>query len=206
MASLWYHYAPMNGSKSAQLLMAWHNYEEHNNLVMTVKPKLDTRDSTFIKSRALDYGREADRIVDKDDFVSRMIVNFGVENGRSSVDVILIDEAQFLTKAQVDDLGDIVDDWGITVIAYGLLVDFQGFLFEGSKRLIEIADKTVEYKTICPCCKKKALINMRVDEYGSPVFGGDQIQIGLNYLPVCRKEYKRLKRLHERGNKLDERD
>ena len=201
MASLWYQYAPMNGSKSAQMLMAWYNYEEHNNLVMTVKPKIDTRDGNMIKSRALDYSREADRVIDKDDIVSALIIDFAREWGRSSVDVILIDEAQFLTEKQVGDLGDIVDNWGITVIAYGLLVDFQGYMFEGSKRLMEIADKTVEYKTICPCCKKKALVNMRVDEYGNPVFGGDQIQIGLNYLPVCRKEYKRLKKLHEQGGK-----
>jgi thymidine kinase len=110
------------------------------------------------------------------------------------ISVVLVDEAQFLTREQVEELGEIVDRFDIPVMAYGLRTDSFGNLFEGSRRLFEIADKFQEFKTICPCCGGKAIFNMRIDDAtGKPVFEGDQVAPGNNYLPVCRKYYKELK-------------
>lgn len=196
MASFHYIYAPMNASKSAQFLMTWHNYEERKMNVLTVKPKLDSRDGQYIKSRALNIKRKAKLVIEKDetgkiyDEASRAYE----DNSEFIYDVVLVDEAQFLTKEQVDELGAIVDDFEIPVMAYGLLTDSDTNLFEGSKRLIEIADKLQEFKTVCPCCGSKAIFNMRIDEKsGKPIFGGEQISPGTNYLPVCRKYYNELK-------------
>ncbi|MER2007433.1 MAG: thymidine kinase [Psychrobacillus sp.] len=187
MASLHYVWGSMNSSKSAQLLMTWHNYEEQGYRVLVVKPKIDTRDGEYIKSRALDVRRKADIVIGKDDI--GLIYAIGLD-----YDVILIDESQFLTKEQVNELGDIVDFLNIPIMAYGLKTDYFGQLFEGSKRLIEIADKFQEIKTVCPCCGGKAIFNMRIDEETKePVFGGEQISVGFNYQPVCRKYYNELK-------------
>lgn len=189
MASLYFVMAPMNASKSAQLLMTAHNYEERGHRVLIVKPGIDTRDGAFVKSRALDIERPVDLVVLPDD---HWFIYKEVEG--SDYAAVLVDEAQFLAAHQVDELGEIVDDFGIPVMAYGLRTDAFGNLFEGSKRLYEIADKFQELKTICPCCGKKAIMNMRIGENGSPVFDGDQVSPGNNYLPVCRKYYNQLKR------------
>lgn len=193
MASLYFEWAPMNASKSAQLLMVAFNYEERGMKVLTVKPLLDTRDGMYIMSRALDVKREADLLLAKDD------VNVVFEAVKDhNYDVVLVDEAQFLTQKQIDELGDIVDFLDIPVMAFGLRADAFTHLFEGSKRLFEIADKFQEFKTICPCCGGKAIVNMRIDETtGRPIFGGDQVAPGTNYLPVCRKYYKKLKENNE---------
>lgn len=189
MPSLYYIQAPMNASKSAQLLMVAHNYEERNHKVMIGKPKLDTRDGNYVISRAMNFKREVDFTVDNEaiGFMYTLVKE-------QKPDVLLIDEAQFLSEAQVDELGDIVDDFEIPVMAYGLRTDAFSNLFEGSKRLYEIADKFQELKTICPCCGKKAIINMRMNEKDEPVFGGEQISPGTHYLPVCRRHYKEMKR------------
>lgn len=189
MSSLYYIQAPMNASKSAQLLMTAHNYEEGGHRVLVVKPAIDTRDGHYVKSRALDVERPVDLVVLPDD---HWFIYKEVEG--SDYAAVLVDEAQFLKEHQVDELGEIVDDLDIPVMAYGLRTDFFGNLFEGSKRLFEIADKFQEFKTVCPCCGKKAIINMRVDENGTPIFSGEQVMPGHNYLPVCRKRYKELKK------------
>lgn len=191
MPSLYYIQAPMNASKSAQLLMTAHNYEERNYKVLVVKPSVDTRDGAFVKSRALNTEMPVDLVVLPEDYG---LIYQEVVVGK--YDVVLVDEAQFLTEAQVDELGDIVDELDVTVMAYGLRTDAFTHLFTGSKRLFEIADKFQELKTICPCCGKKATINMRTDENGNPVFSGDVLSPGIHYLPVCRKYYKKLKKVH----------
>jgi thymidine kinase len=109
-------------------------------------------------------------------------------------EAVLVDEAQFLSEEQVDELGRVVDELGIAVMAYGLRTDAFTNLFPGSKRLYEIADKFQELKTICPCCGKKAIMNMRLGEDNKPIFDGDQVSPGTHYLPVCRKYYNQLKR------------
>lgn len=189
MASLYFIQAPMNASKSAQLLMVAHNYEEGNHKVLIVKPGLDTRDGAYVQSRALDVKRKVDLVVGPGEY--NKIYN---EVLAGKYEAVLVDEAQFLEEAQIDELGQIVDDLGIAVMAYGLRTDAFTNLFPGSKRLYEIADKFQELKTICPCCGKKAIINMRLDENNKPVFDGNQLQPGNNYLPVCRKYYNKLKR------------
>jgi thymidine kinase len=192
MASLYFVQAPMNSSKSAQLLMTAHNYEERSHRVLIVKPAIDTRDGVYVQSRALEVKREVDLVIGPND---HWHVYKEVEG--SDYAAVLVDEAQFLSARQVDELGEIVDDLGIPVMAYGLRTDAFTNLFEGSRRLYEIADKFQELKTICPCCGKKAIINMRLDENGEPLFNGDQVSPGINYLPVCRKYYNELKRKAE---------
>lgn len=189
MASLHWIHAPMNASKSAQLLMVAHNYEEGRRKVMVIKPMLDTRDGDMVKSRALGVSRKADLLVARDAH------NFMFDYARrNKPDVVLVDEAQFLQPHHIDELGEIVDRLEIPVMAYGLRTDSFGNMFEGSKRLFEIADKFQEFITICPCCGGKAIFNMRIDDKtGKPVFEGDQVSPGNNYLPVCRKYYKELK-------------
>jgi thymidine kinase len=184
----------MNGSKSAQLLMAAFNYEERGMEVLIVKPKLDTRDGEYVKSRALDVKRKADIIWKKEELgtVKEYIYVRKLMNMKPPA-VVLVDEAQFLTREQVDELSDIVDELDIPVMAYGLRTDFNGNAFEGSQRLFEMADKFQHFKTVCPCCGKNAIVNMRTDADGNPIFNGSQIDPGNHYLPVCRKYYKQLK-------------
>lgn len=191
MSSLHFIQAPMNASKSAQLLMVAHNYEERGHQVLIVKPAIDTRDGAYVQSRALEVKREVDLVITPDD--NGKIYN-AVDTDRYGV--VLVDEAQFLTKEQVDELGDIVDELDIPVMAYGLRTDAFSNLFEGSKRLYEIADKFQELKTICPCCGKKAIMNMRMSEDNKPIFSGSQVSPGTHYLPVCRKRYKELKKVY----------
>jgi thymidine kinase len=177
----------MNASKSAQLLMTAHNYEERGMKVVTIKPSIDTRDGVYIKSRALGIERKVDITVKREGSLALLPL----------ADVYLVDEAQFLTSSQVDNLRKIVDDFGIPVMAYGLRTDAFTHMFEGSKRLFEVADKFQEFKTICPCCGGKAIFNMRVGDNGKPVFEGDQEQPGHNYLPVCSKYYHELKEMNK---------
>lgn len=193
MASLHWIHAPMDASKSAQLLMVAHNYEERNMTVLTIKPKVDTRDGIYIKSRALQIKRPVDVIVDKEDSIMTAFIarQHGIIVKPSSV--ILVDEAQFLTAKQVDELRQIVNHFKVPVMAYGLRTDAFTNLFEGSKRLFEVADKFQEFKTICPCCGGKAIFNMRIGDNDKPVFEGSQEQPGNNYLPVCSKYYYELK-------------
>jgi thymidine kinase len=110
--------------------------------------------------------------------------------GARSVACVLVDEAQFLTRKQVDQLAAVVDQFNIPVLTYGLRTDFQGNNFEGSQRLLAIADILIELKTICHC-GKKATMNMRIDKFGKKVTEGKQIEIGGNdkYLSVCRKHF-----------------
>jgi thymidine kinase len=195
MASLHWIFAPMNASKSAQLLMVAHNYEERNLKVLTIKPKLDTRDGGYIVSRALNIKRPVSFLVDREQSIMSIYVNSRFGSVVSHPSVILVDEAQFLTKEQVDDLRQIVDHFEVPVMCYGLRTDAFTHMFEGSKRLFEVADKFQEFKTICPCCGGKAIFNMRIGDNGKPVFEGDQEQPGHNYLPVCSRYYYELKEM-----------
>lgn len=200
MASLHYIFAPMNASKSAQLLMVAHNYEESNMKPLIVKPKTDTRDGEYVESRALGIKRKVDLVVSKSDIdkIYDMASRVYAEDDFSYIyNVVLLDEVQFLTTAQIDELREIVDYLGIPVMAYGLRTDAFTHLFEGSKRLFEVADKFQEFKTVCPCCGGKAIFNMRLDEQGRPTFKGMQEQPGKNYLPVCSKQYYKLKEMYE---------
>ena len=187
MNKLYFNYGPMGSAKTATALMKRFNFLERGMKAMLFKPSTDTRDGiTTIKSR---IGLEADAIVvhPNDNILSLMIEN--------DVDVIIVDEAQFLTKAQIIQLRDIVSRYNIPVWCYGLRTDFRGELFEGSKALFELADDIHEIESVCDC-GNKALINARFDESGNIIVDGNVVDIGGNekYKAVCWKCYQKLLR------------
>ena len=179
MAKLYFRYGAMGSSKSANALMVKYNYEERNQKVLLLKPALDTRDGERVVtsrcglSAPCEYFEALDKIDPRE------------------YDCVIVDEAQFLTKAQVERLVEIVDDLNVPVVAYGLRADFQGNLFEGSKWLLAWADTIEEVKTIC-WCGKKATYNARFDADGNVVRTGEQIVLGANdrYVGLCRKHWK----------------
>lgn len=178
MAKLYYRYGAMGSSKTANAVMVEYNYHERNQKVLMVKPRLDNRDGErVIRSRC---GLESECV-----FIEEI-----PDMDMSCYDCIIVDEAQFLTKAQVELLVHIVDDLNIPVIAYGLRADFRGNFFEGSQWLMAWADTIEEIKTIC-WCGKKATCNARVVN-GQVIKEGDQILLGGNsqYVSLCRKHWK----------------
>ena len=183
MAQLFFIYGTMNCGKSTQLLSTAHSYKEQGKSPLLLTPATDTRDGIgTIKSR---IGLEAQAEVITDDF-DLMNPNFFFDG----YDVILVDEAQFLSAEQVDKLAEIVDTFNIPVLAYGLKNDFSNHLFTGSERLLLIADKLIEMKTTCRWCNHKAVMNLRLAD-NEPVYDGEQIMIGDNesYTSVCRHHY-----------------
>ena len=189
MNKLYFIMGPMNAGKSLHLLAKAHNFEERNIPFMLLKPNIDNRDGVnVIHSRAL--GSKECLSVDIKTNILKFVED-EIINSRKYYKWVLVDESQFLTKEQVDQLSDVVDKLGINVICYGLRSDFRGELFEGSKRLFEIADSIEELKCSCEC-GNKALINARFDENGNIIINGSQIEIGGNdkYISICRKCYK----------------
>lgn len=176
MGKLFFRYGAMGSSKTANLLMAHYNFRERGRRPVILKPKMDLRDGEkIVKSR---IGLQAS---------CTLIEEFQMEEGK--YDAILVDEANFLTAEQVDWLAHICDTYDIPVLCYGLKTDFQGKLFEGSKRLLELADAIEEIPTIC-WCGKKARFNARIRD-GKIVRDGEQIMLGANdmYVPLCRKHF-----------------
>ena len=188
MAKLYFHYSSMNAGKSTALLQANHNYLERGMRTMLFTAKADTRfGERTIASR---IGIEADAIpFSKEEDLLAVI---GDAHSKEKVDCVLLDEAQFLTKEQVRQLGSVADDLEVPVLLYGLRTDFQGELFEGSQYLLAWADDIREIKTICHC-GKKATMNARIDESGQKVLDGEQVEIGGNerYVSLCRRCYNR---------------
>ena len=179
MAKLYFRYGAMGSSKSANALMVQYNYTERGQSALLVKPRMDSRgEEGTISSRA---GLSA-RCVYMEDIEKADL---------SRYDCLIVDEAQFLSKAQVEKLSDIVDESNIPVICYGLRADFRGELFEGSRCLLACADTIEEIKTVC-WCGKKATYNARIAD-GRVVKSGEQILIGGNesYAALCRKHWKR---------------
>jgi thymidine kinase len=192
MAKLYFYFAAMNAGKSTTLLQASFNYGERGMETMLFTAGLDTRYGTGrITSR---IGLEAEAACFDRDTDLRAAV--AAEQLRRRLSCVLIDEAQFLTKAQVWQLAAICDDLDIPVLAYGLRTDFLGDLFEGSACLLAIADNLIELKAICEC-GRKATMNLRVDADGRAVRDGDQTEIGGNdrYIALCRRHYV----AHSRG-------
>ncbi len=179
MAKLYFRYGAMGSSKTANAIMVQHNYLERHQKVLMLKPVLDNRDGErTLRSRS---GLQTE-------------CHFMEEIGSLPVaeyDCVIVDEAQFLTKAQVETLVHLVDDMNIPVIAYGLRADFRGDLFEGSQWLLAWADTIEEVKTIC-WCGKKAICNARVYD-GKVVKQGDQIVLGGDnrYVSLCRRHWQR---------------
>jgi len=185
MAKLYFYYASMNAGKSTTLLQADFNYRERGMRTLLFTAAIDDRFAAgTITSR---IGVAADAIAFERD---TDLVAIAVREGEQPPACVLVDEAQFLTAAQVDQLATLADFHGTPVLAYGLRTDFQGRLFEGSARLLAIADSLIEIKSVC-ACGRKATMNMRVDAAGNPIREGAQTEIGGNdrYVALCRKHF-----------------
>ena len=183
MAKLYFHYSSMNAGKSTALLQANHNYIERGMHPVLYTAKLDDREGEGkIRSR-IGIKQEAETFAEDEDLYQ--VVK--AMNKERRVDCLLIDEAQFLSKEQVSQLGRLVDEEGIPILTYGIRTDFLGETFEGSRYLMAWADEIKEIKTICHC-GKKATMNARVDVSGKMEKEGAQIEIGGNerYVSLCR--------------------
>jgi thymidine kinase len=190
MAKLYFYYSAMNAGKTTTLLQSAYNYRERGMRTLIMTPRLDTRAGEGIVASRIGLRAEALRFDRNDDLLA--FAQADVEaHGR--LGCVLVDEAQFLTKAQVWQLSDVVDQLGIPVLAYGLRTDFRGELFEGSQYLLAWADNLIEIKTICHSGKKATMV-VRVDEHGRAVTDGPQVEIGGNdrYVSVSRAEFKKI--------------
>lgn len=179
MAKLYFKYGAMGSSKTANALITRFNYEERGMKVWLIKPSIDVRDGAdVIRSR---IGLEQQAYV-----VTPDIDLFEEFKAHRDCHVIIADECQFFTSAQIDQLRRIVNELDIPVLCFGLRTDFLTHLFEGSRRLFEVADSVTEIKTIC-ACGRKAIVNARIDEDGRVVTEGGQILLGGNdsYVAMC---------------------
>ena len=190
MAKLYFYYSAMNAGKTTTLLQSAHNYRERGMRVAILTPRLDDRAGAGVVASRIGLRSEGvafERTDDLEAIVRRDIAEHGALN------CVLVDEAQFLTKAQVWQLSEVVDALRIPVLCYGLRTDFRGELFEGSQYLLAWADELQEIKTICHT-GKKATMTVRVDEHGHAVSDGPQVEIGGNdrYVSVSRGEFKKI--------------
>ena len=202
MHKLYFKFGAMASSKTANALMTRFNYEEKGNHVWLIKPAIDDRDDytdengnrvCVVKSR-IGLSAVAD-VIKSDDSILEI---FKEKNEAEPIHAIICDECQFLTSAQVDELKYITDFCNTPVLCFGLRSDFQTKLFEGSKRLFELADSISEIKSVCKC-GKKAIVNARINEKGQVVVEGAQIEIGGNdkYESMCWGCFK--KRIEEQN-------
>ncbi|MDE6310646.1 MAG: thymidine kinase [Muribaculaceae bacterium] len=183
---LYFRYGTMGSAKTALLLTTAYNFEERGMAYKCLKPVIDTREARNVIRSRIGIERECAWIYGHTnlyDFIRDLC-----RTQERVVEWVLVDEAQFLTSVQVDQLSRVVDDFGINVICYGLRTDFQSHLFEGSRRLFEIADTIDEIKSTCNC-GRKTIINARIDANGNFVEQGEQVEIGGDdrYVSVCRK-------------------
>jgi len=202
VAKLYFYYSSMNAGKSTSLLQAAWNYRERGLHPLLLTPQLNTRDGDgCIASRiglsaaATTFSPAASLLT----LIQQLLTSHPVS-------CVFVDEAQFLTRRQVYDLGEVADGLNVPVLCYGLRTDFQGNLFEGSQHLLAWSDVLSEIKTICHCGRKATMV-LRIDEQGRPIRSGEQIRIGGNesYVSVCRRHFK--EGLAERsGPKLPFRD
>ncbi len=186
MAKLYFKYGAMGSSKTAQALITKFNYEEKGMRVLLLKPAVDTRDGeTIVKSR---IGLSSEALVFRRDANLFDIIRYN--DTEPYPNAVIVDEAQFLTRKQTEQLRMAVDKENISVLCFGLRTDFQVRLFEGSKALFELADSISEIKSICRC-GNKASVNARIDEDGKIVTDGEQVDIGGNekYVSMCYKCY-----------------
>jgi len=187
MAKVYFYYSAMNAGKSTVLLQSSYNYQERGMRTLVFAPAIDTRSGLGrIRSR-IGLEAAAEVLSGTDNLLHRVTR----EHGLSPVACVLVDEAQFLTPAQVSQATDIADNLGIPVLCYGLRTDFQGNLFPGSAALLALADDLIELKTICHC-GRKATMNLRTTTDGKAIREGAQVEIGGNerYVPMCRRHYK----------------
>ena len=194
MAKLYFKYGAMGSSKTAQALITKYNYEENDMSVWLIKPSADIRDGAgILRSR---IGLQANcEIMTPDTDVYKL---FSLTR-KNKCDVVIVDECQFMTPEQIDELRHIVNDFNIPVMCFGLRTDFQTKLFPGSRRLMEVADAIQEIKTICDC-GAKATVNARIDGEGYIVTEGAQVVLGGNdtYIAMCHRCYIKGIREHKK--------
>ncbi|MDG1732803.1 MAG: thymidine kinase [Thalassotalea sp.] len=189
MSQLYFYYSAMNAGKSTSLLQSSYNYNERGMNTKIFTAQLDNRFGVGkVTSR---IGIDSDALLFNDD--TDLFAEVTTILDDEVLHCILIDEAQFLSRAQVLQLTEIVDKLNIPVLAYGIRTDFLGETFSGSAHLLAWADKLVELKTVCHCGRKAGFI-VRFDQDGKPVISGSQVQIGGNelYQSLCRKHFKDL--------------
>ncbi|OOS01483.1 thymidine kinase [Canicola haemoglobinophilus] len=189
MAKLYFYYSTMNAGKSTTLLQSDYNYRERDMNTLIYTAAIDDRFGAGKVSSRIGIHKEAN-LFHKD---TDLFAEIAQHTEQQKLHCILVDEAQFLTKAQVYQLSNVVDELNIPVLCYGLRTDFQAELFEGSKYLLAWADQLEELKTICHCGRKANFV-LRLNEQGKVVKDGEQIQIGGNdsYLSVCRLHFKEM--------------
>ena len=187
MAKLYFYYSSMNAGKSTALLQSSYNYRERGMNTLVLTPLLDDRYGVGkITSR---IGLEANATSFKTDVDLYELISS--KNKEEPLNCVLLDEAQFLTKEQVFQLGEVTDELDIPVLAYGIRTDFQGEPFPGSKYLLAWADNLKELKAICFCGNKATMV-IRLDQDGNAITQGSQVEIGGNdrYVSMCRKHFK----------------
>ena len=184
MAKLYFKYGAMGSSKTAQALITKFNYEERGMKVWLIKPSKENRDGELVLKSRIGLTATATPIYDTDDV-------YEIFKARhSSADVIIADECQFFNTSHINAMRRIVDEIGIPVLCFGLRTDFRTELFEGSKRLFELADSIAEIKTIC-ACGRKATVNARIDSDGEITTEGEQLCLGGDdkYIALCHSCY-----------------
>lgn len=187
MSKVYFYYSAMNAGKSTVLLQASHNYHERGMRTLCFIPAIDTRAGVGrIRSRIGLEGQALALQPEED-----LMAHVQREHATQAVACVLIDEAQFLTRRQVEQCTEIADQLRIPVLCYGLRTDFQAQLFPGSAALLALADDLIELKTICHC-GRKATMNLRVAADGRAIKEGAQVEIGGNdrYVAMCRRHYK----------------
>jgi len=190
MAKLYFNYSSMNAGKSTALLQANHNYLERG---MKTKMFTFSGDNRYEENRIVSrIGISADALPFSKD--TDLFLSLTEDKDQREIKCVLIDEAQFLTKEQVAQLGRIVDELDTAVLAFGIRTDFQGELFEGSKYLLAWADNLKEIKTVCWCGRKATMV-VRLDKQGNILRQGEQLEIGGNekYVPLCRAHFNKKK-------------
>ena len=195
MAKLYFYYSAMNAGKTTMLLQSAHNYHERGMRTLILTPRLDGRYGVGVVQSRIGLKSNALVFNPSDDLLTLVQANVQELGG---ISCLLVDEAQFLKKAQVWQLTDIVDKLDVPVLAYGLRTDFRGELFEGSQYLLAWCDSMVELKTICHTGRKATMV-VRVDDAGHALTEGAQVEIGGNerYVSVSRAEFKRI--FHQAG-------
>ena len=189
MAKLYFKYGAMGSSKSAQALITKFNYEEKGMSVWLIKPSVDTCDGADVIRSRIGLMAHARIITPEQDIIAEY-------RAAGRHDVIISDEAQFFTPAQIDQLRTLVDEEDLPVLCFGLRTDFLTHFFPGALRLMELADSITEIKTVC-ACGRKATVNARIDDRGRIVTEGGQILLGGNdsYVAMCHRCWK--KRIRE---------
>ncbi len=189
MAKLYFYYSSMNAGKSTALLQSSYNYRERGMSTLILAPRLDDRYGIGkVTSR---IGLESSATIFKSDEDLYQLIS--VKSAQEPLHCVLVDEAQFLTKEQVFQLGEVTDELNIPVLTYGIRTDFQGEPFQGSKYLLAWADNLKELKAICFCGSKATMV-IRLDEDGNAITQGSQVEIGGNdrYVSMCRKHFKEI--------------